>query len=269
MKKNNNVYLAQPWGGLGDNLGFSNLPRLYSEKNINFSVSFLNHERNKNIRKLVWKNNPYVKSSFSLKYPNIGSRKLNSLEIKEKSFNVVQRINIFHGFDPGDGFPDIYINNVSRDVVKYEKIVDINAFSFFNTLETIYDVKEIQKIKNKLESVNATFLRYPKLYKEQASSKKFIDSFGIDSLIEVLLSTNTFYCLNSGSHGLAAALKNKYGYPKKIICYLPDLDDNFYDSGHVYSNVEYLNTPGVKNDNIELPRKIKIYQGLIKKYFKD
>ena len=69
MKNKNSVYLAQPWGGLGDNFGFSNLPRLYKEQNIDFSLSFLKYTRSKEIRNLVWKNNPYVKNTFSLKFP--------------------------------------------------------------------------------------------------------------------------------------------------------------------------------------------------------
>ena len=89
-------------------------------------------------------------------------------------------------------------------------------------------------------------------------------------LIEILLSTETFYCLNSGSHCLAAVLKKNYGYPKKIVSYLPNLElTDLYSFGHVYENVDYLSTPGLKNDNISMPRKMRIYTGLIKKYFND
>ena len=52
-----NYVLGQPWGGLGDNLQYSNLPSLYSNKGDNFSVSVFNHERNKNIYNFCWKNN--------------------------------------------------------------------------------------------------------------------------------------------------------------------------------------------------------------------
>ena len=33
------VYFGQPWGGLGDNLQFTTLPRLFSEKGVDFFVS--------------------------------------------------------------------------------------------------------------------------------------------------------------------------------------------------------------------------------------
>ena len=50
MKKKKNVYFAQPWGGLGDNFVFSNLPRLYDNIGIGFNLSFLNYERNSEIK---------------------------------------------------------------------------------------------------------------------------------------------------------------------------------------------------------------------------
>ena len=53
--------LLQP---LGDNLGFSNLSSLYSEKNVKFHISFLNHSRTKeisNINKKVKKSIPIHK----------------------------------------------------------------------------------------------------------------------------------------------------------------------------------------------------------------
>tara|TARA_B100001250_G_scaffold114898_1_gene97338 strand:- start:904 stop:1716 length:813 start_codon:yes stop_codon:yes gene_type:complete len=268
VKKNKNVYLAQPWGGLGDNFVFSNLPRLYSEKNINFSLSFLNHERNRQIKNIVWKNNPYIKNSYSFNYPNIGSRKLNTVKIEKENFNVVQKINIFHGFEPGDGYPEIYLNHEPDIILKYEKVADLNAYSMFNTQEMIYDNNKIKNLKYKLNNEGVVFLEFPKLYKNDESFKNTINSKNINDLVKVLLSTETFYCLNSGSHCLAAILKNKFGYPKNIISYLPNLSsNNLYDFGHVYENVKYSNIGGIKNENAHLPRKIKIYQGLIKKYF--
>ena len=36
MNKKNKVIFGQPWGGLGDNLAYSNLPRLYNQDNKNF-----------------------------------------------------------------------------------------------------------------------------------------------------------------------------------------------------------------------------------------
>ena len=50
----NKVILYQPWGGLGDNLQFSTLPKLYSEIGYEFYISDQNVYRNPEIKKLVW-----------------------------------------------------------------------------------------------------------------------------------------------------------------------------------------------------------------------
>ncbi|MDA9711891.1 hypothetical protein N9U49_00585 [Acidimicrobiaceae bacterium] len=269
MKNKNSVYLAQPWGGLGDNFSFSNLPRLYNDQNIDFSLSFLNYTRSKEIKNLVWKNNPYVKNTFSLKFPNIGSRKLNTKEIDKKNLNVVQRINIFHDFSPGDGYPEIYLNFDVNPELKYDLVIDMNAFSMFKTYDIIYDKKSIENIIEELKEFKPKKIVTPSLYDEPITPDSLINN-KINDLVNILLSTNTFYCLSSGSHTLAATLKNKYGFPKNIISFLPNLNENnLYDYGYVFKNVDYKNTLGVKNKNKEDPRVMRMYRGYIKKYFRD
>ena len=44
-------------------------------------------------------------------------------------------------------------------------------------------------------------------------------------------------------------------------------ENNQPDPDEINENVKYFNIDGIKNENVHLPRKIKIYQGLIKKYF--
>ena len=121
-------------------------------------------------------------------------------------------------------------------------------------------------------SENYSFEQYFQMIPNESVINQLIawSGLSINDLIEILLSTETFYCLNSGSHCLAAVLKKNYGYPKKIVSYLPNLElTDLYSFGHVYENVDYLSTPGLKNDNISMPRKMRIYTGLIKKYFND
>ena len=60
MNKKNKVIFGQPWGGLGDNLAYSNLPQLYSQAGKEFYISRFNYVRNKEIYDLVWKRNPFV-----------------------------------------------------------------------------------------------------------------------------------------------------------------------------------------------------------------
>ena len=59
------VIFSQPWGGLGDNLAFSNLPKLYNEIGSSFYLSVINNCRNNAIKKICWENNSFVKNSQS------------------------------------------------------------------------------------------------------------------------------------------------------------------------------------------------------------
>jgi len=55
------IIISQPWGGLGDNLHYSTLPELFSNKGYDVYISNNNKVRNSEIFDLVWKMNPYIK----------------------------------------------------------------------------------------------------------------------------------------------------------------------------------------------------------------
>ena len=48
-----NVVFSQPWGGLGDNIQYSNLPRLYNAIGKNFYISRFNFVRSKEVENFV------------------------------------------------------------------------------------------------------------------------------------------------------------------------------------------------------------------------
>lgn len=52
--------IEQPWGGLGDNLQFSTIPRILSEHGYEVFVSSRNRYRNPEIKDLVWGRNPHI-----------------------------------------------------------------------------------------------------------------------------------------------------------------------------------------------------------------
>ena len=84
MKKHyKRAIFSQPWGGLGDNLAFSNLPRLYNEQGLKFYVSFLNHSRNSEVSNIVWDNNPCVEN-LKLLLPNSDNKEMKKSIQKHK-----------------------------------------------------------------------------------------------------------------------------------------------------------------------------------------
>ena len=99
------VYFGQPWGGLGDNLQFTTLPRLFSEKGVDFFVSQHNTYRNPEIYQFCWANNPYVKGIVS-NVANVGAC-APDLQ-KGRTDNIVSAAEIRHGFLGSGRYPEIY-----------------------------------------------------------------------------------------------------------------------------------------------------------------
>jgi len=258
------IYFAQPWGGLGDNLGYSNLPRLFSQKGIPFQVSVFNYSRNREIHDLVWNQNKFVLKKVSIRSPNAGYIMFNRRHINNPEYNIIQTINVLHGFEPGNGYPEINIINPNLHGKRIPSLADLNAFSLFNTQGLIYDKNYLDSLKLKLLKTGTKFLDFPNLYNEQGYLEDLVVVTSITDLISKLLSTDIFYCLNSGSHSLAATLKNSFGSPKKIVCFNPSSNiKNLKDWGYIFDNVEYEDIPSIKNSNPYLPIKIKTYKKIL------
>ena len=267
MEKNK-VIFGQPWGGLGDNLAFSNLPRLYDDIGVKFKVSFLNYSRNNEIFNFVWKRNQHYKGRSFL-VPDIGSRISLNPPTVNKKYNVVQKINIKHGFDPGDGYPDINLDYFTFKNSPQNKIVaDFSGFSIFNSNQYSYDKNELIDIEKDLVKKGVYFLDYIHLKKHtkgntNTMNKNTIEINSIDSLVETLSNTEVFICLNSGSHVLASTLKKLIGSPKKIISYYPDFSsDKFLIGNYLFDNVEYKDIKATENKNAATKGKILFYSRL-------
>ena len=159
---NKKAIFAQPWGGLGDNLQFSNLPKLYNNQGFQFKISYFNHERNTNIYDFCWKSNPYY-SGKTIYKPNIGWNKWidnYSQVLENKDLNAVQVMNVCHGFEPGDGYPSIYLDgNYKSRPIDFEFITDLNAISSIpteNGWKNVYDyikLKDIHQMNTLLDQI--------------------------------------------------------------------------------------------------------------------
>ena len=268
MKKNK-VIFGQPWGGLGDNLAFSNLPRLFNDVGKEFKVSYFNNSRNNEIFNFVWKKNKFY-SGRSFLFPNIGSNisLKNDLTI-DKKYNIVQNINIKHGFEPGDGYPEINLDDFTFTDEPQNKIVaDFSGFSIYKTIGMTYDTNELQTIKKDLVSKDIFFLNYNHLKKHSKDitnkkDKNIIEIKSINELVRTLSGTEVFICLNSGSHILAATLKKLIGYPKKIVSYYPGFGSGKLVLGnYIFDNVEYKDVKIMENKEAKTSGKILLYSRL-------
>ena len=260
------VVFSQPWGGLGDNLAYSNLPRLYNSKGVGFYISRFNYVRSKEVEDICWFSNKFVKSNKKL-IPNVGYRVGidNDFKLLDKKFNSIQNVNKLHGFNPGNGYPEIEVDKSKYESVKkYDLVIDINGFSLFNHTTISYDRSSFTNVISKYSSKNILELSYPNLYKENLFKKdhKKLEVYNLYHLIEILLHTNKFICVNSGAHALAAALKNITGSPKEIFSFnsvsdpnieiingkIPEKAGSFYFDNVFYEYIDVINNPTPEND---------------------
>jgi hypothetical protein len=263
------VVFGQPWGGLGDNLQYSNLPKLYHDSGKKFYVSAFNNVRNKNIRKFCWENNPY---NFGTVYqkPNIGWKKWidNNQAFEEiDDLNIIQKINLMHGFDKGLGYPTLNISKeLSRSKVKYSYIVDLNAISTVPNEAGWEEINDVIKDR-KLININYPSVKNLSPYPDYFNFDKQMNIISINDLVETLSKTETFVCLNSGSHTIAAGLKNLIGRPKNILSFFPGGKDISLPYGRFwFENIDYINIDGGQM-NLVKERKLRIYEKVYSKYF--
>ena len=264
------VVFAQPWGGLGDNLQYSNLPELYDKEGKFFYVSFFNHTRNKPIHKFCWDENKFCSGKI-LKKPDIGWKIwIDTLQNHNdrKDINIIQKNNLNHGFEEGEGYPSIKVDKkLKNNNIKYKYLADFNAIT---TVPSNHGWNQIQQHIGNTQLSMVSFpnvknlTNAPDLFKAD-HYELFVDGFS--DWLEVLSKTDTFICLNSGSHTLAAALKNIIGRPNNIVSFYPGAKDIKNPVGrYMFQNVEYKIIDGLPDKPIR-DRKLELYEKLYLNFF--
>jgi hypothetical protein len=236
----NSAILHQPWGGLGDNLQFSTLPRRLHDEGIEFYVSSANAYRNNEIKKIVWDANPYVLDSDYDAKPNCGA--LSPRDISYNCRNIIEWNEARFNFKPKNSIPEIFYKPNLIDNLEDKIVIDIGAISSFS--HNKYDLKNL---KHNLKIVIDTYEK-DKIYiiESEHSPSPFALAESIKNLItknikvenifhysDVIMSCEVFICLYSGSNVLSAAIRKN-----NTICYVPDSYSG--DDEKIYS---YVNSP--------------------------
>lgn len=213
----NKVILYQPWGGLGDNLQFSTLPKLYSEIGYEFYISDQNVYRNPEIKKLVWDLNPYVKG-ISNENPTIGGHTIQDM-IRN---NFIERIEESHGFkNTGNRYPSIYyepnfINELENKTIlslgSISVVYDDNYINSFLQKMVNKDKEDVLQLKfhNELSNDNSgnfSGKSYPHITHSYA-----YDIYPVNDIFhhcDIIASCKRYITLLAGSSVLASAIMAK------------------------------------------------------------
>jgi len=201
------IIISQPWGGLGDNLQFSTLPKLYSEAGHDVYISSKNMYRNLEIYDLVWKLNPYVKGIMDAE-PNAGECKGYHLWGGDTQF--IKNIEQMHGFHHSSNkYPIIYYTPKKIESLSTTVIYDMTSISSAYSDDFI------------LERFTTVFRQYPECTPKKVVFKNIhnratpdfntgtIEINSIFDYCDLIYSCKAFVCLYSGCSVLAAAIKQE------------------------------------------------------------
>jgi hypothetical protein len=208
------IVIYQPWGGLGDNLQFSTLPRLYTEKGYDVYISRKNVYRNPEIYDLVWASNPYVKG-VSDSSPNAGSC-AGYREYDES--NCIKNIELSHGLSNGNNkYPELYY--VPKIIPELKDTILYDTTSISSSYSDNFITQTFRPIFDKYQGLQRKRIVFTKIPNREISGFHD-DILHVNSIYEycdIIASCKVFLCLFSGSSVLASAIKQDNPFPK-IYC---------------------------------------------------
>lgn len=214
IKKNKKIVLDLQFGGIGDSLVYTSLPRSLKEKyNIDFYLSkgSMKIFRNSDMYNLFFKQNPYFcgisedKDVFYYKYfiadnltENIfENKKQNVIEVLEQQFDLEHK-----------GLPELYIKN-KKVFDKPTMLVDLN-WIFGKNHNLIVDKKIIaEEIKTgqnaglNIVYVDPTKQNLEEYYNQIRSSDKFLCLISGGNALAATTNTNTTVVLPENLDGIS------------------------------------------------------------------
>jgi hypothetical protein len=200
------VVLKVDYGGLGDHLFFSPIPRMLKEYG---GVKYVYLSENSQIRNiqtfdLIWKKNPYL--------DGLTSELPTKTFPESRNFNKVMNIALSrYGLTNYEYelFPEIYADIRTDERYLGKKYIDLNYISFCGAF-TFYDAILILRKRPNLILVNPSFIL--RIF----SRNKFVITSSLVDYASLIYSSSCFSAVTSGGASLASALKKRcivyYGY---------------------------------------------------------
>jgi len=208
------VIIAPHADGLGDNLLYSTLPRLYAERGTEVLVSQRPGCRNREIQNLVWEQNPYVKG-FT---PHIATvpdgidsegAMTNAIIAEAKRYkSPVTAVERLHGFTTSGQYPEVHYKPTLREEWASKVVCDPSSMSihltegrftrFIDWCCSWYGLHQSSIVVVKSQFSGAGTSRLPGNARYRVS--------GIHEYADIILSCKMFLCIHSGGAALASAL---------------------------------------------------------------
>lgn len=244
----NKKILYVDFGGLGDHLAFSTIPKVCHENGYEFYLSNRSKFRHTDTLELVWKLNPYFKG-LTNEEPNCGHGNYTNLE----NFNY--NLSLHRNFEIKMGFENTVLENnskygiiyyVPKKLIEYNEciLLDLHSFS-----QTNYNS---EKIKSEISKyINCKIISIIPSYGTPVEMNDFFKTFNIEYITtkdifnycDLIFSCKKFICLWSGGSVLASIIKNQYKPDLEIDCFTFNTDLNWGVTDKLmfwYENINYI-----------------------------
>ncbi|OHB79356.1 MAG: hypothetical protein A2Z25_15850 [Planctomycetes bacterium RBG_16_55_9] len=188
------------YGGIGDHLFYSHLPRIAKQSGKFDRIYVSNHSefRSPEYRRLVWECNPYVDGfcDENGEYPLFDS--------VEEGMNILDKIMLLQGLDDGKRFhePELYVRFQPRPDLCDAVVYDPNFVSYVGDISS-------EEIESFLRNNHIHVTHQMKLWEKNCAIEYYDTILRTDSLEEfcrVIISCRQLLCLSSGTATLAAAI---------------------------------------------------------------
>jgi len=191
-----------PFGGLGDNLFYSHIPRIAKQTGKYDKVYISNYSEFRNVeyRTLIWEINPFVDGFCDVE----GINAVYGIKEDEYGVNLLDQIMLFYGLDDKKRFhePEIYytptrINSLQNSIVYDPNYISNAGDISFKTINSYFNRHTI-------------YIDYQMKLRDKSfpiiSFKHSLETPTIMDFCDVLISCKDLFCLTSGTATLAATL---------------------------------------------------------------
>ena len=200
--KNKELILQIKYGGLGDHLFYSHIPRI-AKKTGRYSrvfISEFSEFRDEEYKKLIWGTNPYIDGFID----KPGSFLHPTKTINFDKENLLDQIMLSFDIDDGKRFhePELYITPPLRPKLTDASVYDPNYFSNVGR----FTRRDLEKVI-KQECIHINYQMAPR--NKEISIKNVPNILISKNLIDfcgIIVSCKKLYCLTTGTATLATAL---------------------------------------------------------------
>lgn len=188
------------YGGLGDHLFHSHLPRI-AKQHAGYRqvlVSTLSRFRSPDYRRLVWETNPYVDGFADLDAPTP------DLPGMGPGANILDSIMVSRGLDDGKRFhdPELYFQPAKDNSLSNAIVYDPNFVSYVGQLKSNHVERFFAS-----QCIEPDIMLLPRGKGAPVRQyRALLETLSLEHYCSVIVSAKKFICLTSGGATLAAAL---------------------------------------------------------------